>query len=228
LILQRALLVLPLILLAVAGCDRVEQLDFVIEDGDRTVGHLSMRLHPVAADGTTQVIETETRLDLRAEGKTLDLHREEHLEIDPRTGLAHTIIRRTKLGDLELVGQLHADADTVRLISLRGDRLRVALTNDLFLEDGLHYRFLLAGLESVAPDSGWRYRGVDLDQGMVVDVVAQRAPADTLSVAGRVVTAEVVDLRYPALAAGRRLWLDPGDGRLLQAVGGDGMTLRRQ
>ena len=223
---RRAWLGLPLIILAVAGCDRVEQLDFVIEDGDRTVGRLSMRLYPIAADSTTQVIETETRLDLRAEGKTLDLHREERLEIDPRTGLAHAIVRRTKLGDLELVGQLHVEADTVRLIGLRGDRLRVAHAPDLFLEDGLHYRFLLTGLASVAPDSGWRYRGVDLDQGVLMDVVARRVGSDTLPVTGGSVTAEVVDLHYPALTAKRRLWIDPADGRLLQSVGADGLTLR--
>ena len=225
---QRALLVLPLIWLAIASCDHAEQLDFVIEDGDHTVGHLSMRLHPIAADSATQIIETETRLDLRAEGKTLDLHREERLEIDPRTGLARSIVRRTKLGDLELVGQLHVVADTVRVISLRGDRLRVAHSPDLVLEDGLHYRFLLAGLASVAPDSAWRYRGVDLDQGKLVDVVARRVGSDTLSVAGGSAITEVIDLRYPALDAGRRLWIDPADGRLIQSVGGDGMTLRRR
>ena len=192
---RRTLVVVLLILLAVAGCDRAEKLDFIVEDGDRAVGRLSMRLHPIAADSTNQVIETETRATLRALGKTMELHREERLEIDPRTGLAHSIVRRTILGELELVGQLHVVADTVRVISLRGSRLRAALTSDLILEDGLHYRFLMTGLASVAPDSVWRYRGVDLDRGQLVDVVARRAGLDTMSVDGEDVAAEVVDLR---------------------------------
>ena len=208
------------------GCDHAEHLDFVVENGDTVVGSLAARLEPASNDSTLQELQFETRVSLRALGKDVDLHREERLEIDPRTGLAVSIVRTTRMNGLELTGILTTDADSVRLIGVQGQRLNVARAADLMLEDGLHYRFLLRGLDAALPDTVWHYRGIDLDGGRVVDVVAHREPTAELDTPAGVVRAQVVRLYYPGRDAVRRLWIDPADQLLLQSLG-DGMRLRR-
>jgi transglutaminase-like putative cysteine protease len=222
------LTVLVALLLAVlTGCDRGQRLEFVVEQEGQALGRVEVRLRPVAADSSRQEIATELEATLSALGESFELRLEERIVIDPRTGLARSIERRSRLGDLEVAARLTSDADSVRIVAPDGGRLHVARAPDLLLEDGLHFAFLLRGLAAARPDTTWSYRGVDLDRGRILDVVAHREPSTTLTAPEGTRQAAVVRLAYPGIDAVRRLWIDPASGLLLESLGGDGVRLRR-
>lgn len=217
---------LGIMLAALAGCDRGERLDYVIEDQHGPVGTMSLRLEPADTDSSRQVVHVTAHATLQALGKTMDLRRTDRVELDPRTGRLLATERRTRLGDgLDLQARLEADGDSVRVRSTHGKALRLDRADDLVLDSGLKYNWLLGRLPAVG--DSLRYRTVDLDRGAAPPVLATRCADVPIALDDTTVTAVQIDVAYPGAVAPHRLWIDPRDGWLLRSEGADGAVVRR-
>jgi len=196
---------------------------YALEMGGRVVGYASETAH---AAGAVVDEEMEMVLRLSALRQGVDVRVHERRRVDAATGRLLSSDAEVVAGTTRTGITLELEGGTLRYSRQPDDRTAIIeLDPDVIVGERALYARVTDELRQ-QPRGELSLAVFDPQRGRVQQRRYRRVGTESLALGGTRHDALIVDQQNLSTGATDRLWLEPRGGRLLRAVGADGVTLR--